>query len=560
MIKESFNFLDLLKKKEYSKILSIIDGEKQEGEITSDLLNLSGFCRMMLNESNDSIKIAMSDFKKSYYKETDENKSVERFKNLINASVIYFDNEFIKKENVLREEFFDEIISIFNKKKNLFENNLSVMKVILKVFKRKSNLKKVLDCLKKTIKLSADIDSIVSYVYFNNYLYDWSQSDYLKNSEILNNELATYSSNELVELKDTKNEKINLGFISSDLKSKHSITYFFRSIILNYNKDKFNIYLYHNHNVEDDTTKEFEKYVFKTFHISHLKDIDVINKIRKDEIDIIIDLNGFSSNHRLALFKNRLARIQILWCGYTNTSGLKEMDYLILDKNLITSNEENLYSEKIIYLPNIWNCHSGYNLQRTENEMPFKKNKFITFGSFNNFLKINDDVVEVWSSILKKVKKSKLVLKTSISISQEEYKKKFEKYGVLDSIIFLKYDKNFDDHLNKYKQIDIALDTFPWNGVTTSFEAVWMNVPVVVMNGYNYNSRCGYSIIKNLKLPNLLAEDKKDYIDKAVSLAQNQEKLLQIRKKIFQNALNSPLFDKKKFSEDFFSLIQKIYK
>ncbi len=560
MIKESFNFLDLLKKKEYSKILSIIDGEKQEGEITSDLLNLSGFCRMMLNESNDSIKIAMSDFKKSYYKETDENKSVERFKNLINASVIYFDNEFIKKENVLGEEFFDEIISIFNKKKNLFENNLSVMKVILKVFKRKSNLKKVLDCLKKTIKLSADIDSIVSYVYFNNYLYDWSQSDYLKNSEILNNELATYSSNELVELKDTKNEKINLGFISSDLKSKHSITYFFRSIILNYNKDKFNIYLYHNHNVEDDTTKEFEKYVFKTFHISHLKDIDVINKIRKDEIDIIIDLNGFSSNHRLALFKNRLARIQILWCGYTNTSGLKEMDYLILDKNLITSNEENLYSEKIIYLPNIWNCHSGYNLQRTENEMPFKKNKFITFGSFNNFLKINDDVVEVWSSILKKVKKSKLVLKTSISISQEEYKKKFEKYGVLDSIIFLKYDKNFDDHLNKYKQIDIALDTFPWNGVTTSFEAVWMNVPVVVMNGYNYNSRCGYSIIKNLKLPNLLAEDKKDYIDKAVSLAQNQEKLLQIRKKIFQNALNSPLFDKKKFSEDFFSLIQKIYK
>ncbi len=560
MIKESFNFLDLLKKKEYSKILSIIDGEKQEGEITSDLLNLSGFCRMMLNESNDSIKIAMSDFKKSYYKETDENKSVERFKNLINASVIYFDNEFIKKENILGEEFFDEIISIFNKKKNLFENNLSVMKVILKVFKRKSNLKNVLDCLKKTIKLSADIDSIVSYVYFNNYLYDWSQSDYLKNSEILNNELATYSSNELVELKDTKNEKINLGFISSDLKSKHSITYFFRSIILNYNKDKFNIYLYHNHNVEDDTTKEFEKYVFKTFHISHLKDIDVINKIRKDEIDIIIDLNGFSSNHRLALFKNRLARIQILWCGYTNTSGLKEMDYLILDKNLITSNEENLYSEKIIYLPNIWNCHSGYNLQRTENEMPFKKNKFITFGSFNNFLKINDDVVEVWSSILKKVKKSKLVLKTSISISQEEYKKKFEKYGVLDSIIFLKYDKNFDDHLNKYKQIDIALDTFPWNGVTTSFEAVWMNVPVVVMNGYNYNSRCGYSIIKNLKLPNLLAEDKKDYIDKAVSLAQNQEKLLQIRKKIFQNALNSPLFDKKKFSEDFFSLIQKIYK
>ena len=185
------------------------------------------------------------------------------------------------------------------------------------------------------------------------------------------------------------------------------------------------------------------------------------------------------------------------------------MDYLIVDKNLIDRKEENLYSEKIIYLPNIWNCHSGYDFKRLENKMPFENNKFITFGSFNNFLKINDEVVEVWASILNKVKNSKLILKTSISVSQELYIKKFEKYGVLGSIIFSKYSKNFNDHLDRYKQIDIALDTFPYNGVTTSFEAIWMNVPVLVMNGYNYNSRCGSSIIKNLKLPNLIAETRK---------------------------------------------------
>ena len=235
------------------------------------------------------------------------------------------------------------------------------------------------------------------------------------------------------------------------------------------------------------------------------------------------------------------------------------MDYLIVDKNLINPNEESLYSEKIIYLKSIWNCHSGYNFKRLENEMPFKKNKFITFGSFNNFLKINDEVVEVWSSILKKVKNSKLILKTSISISQEIYLKKFEKYEVLDSIIFSKYNNNFNEHLNRYKEIDIALDTFPWNGVTTSFEAIWMNVPVIVMNGYNFNSRCGSSINKNLNLKSLIADNKNDYIEKAVTLAQNHDKLHELRKNLFENALKTPLYDQKKFSDEFFSSLEKIY-
>ena len=559
MSKENVNFLQLFKEKKYSKILTIIENELNEDQITSGLLNLSGVCRMMLNNSNESIKLAMIDFKNSYLKEIDKNKSVEPFKNFVNASVIYFDNEFTKNENALGENFFEEIIEIFNENKKFFEDNFSVMKAMLKVFKRTSNIKNVIECLKKIIKLDPDPDAIASYVYFNNYLYNWSQSDYLENTKDLNSKLPIYPPKELVTLKNQKNKKINLGFISSDLKSKHSVTYFFRSIIKNYNKDKFNIFLYHNHNIQDDTTEEFKKYTYKTSHISHLKDVDVINTIRNDEIDIIIDLNGFASNHRLALFKNRLAKTQILWCGYTNTTGIKEMDYLIVDKNLINPNEESLYSEKIIYLKNIWNCHSGYNFKRLENEMPFKKNKFITFGSFNNFLKINDEVVEVWSSILKKVKNSKLILKTSISISQEIYLKKFEKYEVLDSIIFSKYNNDFNEHLNRYKEIDIALDTFPWNGVTTSFEAIWMNVPVIVMNGYNFNSRCGSSINKNLNLKSLIADNKNDYIEKTVTLAQNHDKLHELRKNLFENALKTPLYDQKKFSDEFFSSLEKIY-
>ena len=163
-------------------------------------------------------------------------------------------------------------------------------------------------------------------------------------------------------------------------------------------------------------------------------------------------------------------------------------------------------------------------------------------------------------TILKKVKKSKLVLKTSISISQEEYKKKFEKYGVLDSIIFLKYDKNFDDHLNKYKQIDIALDTFPWNGVTTSFEAVWMGVPVITMAGYNFNSRCGESINKNLNMEQLIAKDEDDYVQKVVNLTNNTDDYINIRNSIFIDAIKSPLFNTEDYSKSFFKALEEIVK
>ena len=564
MSNQNNNFLGLFKEKKYSTIISIIESKLSENQRTSGLLNLKGVCRMMISDSSESIKLAVEDFRKSYYKETDKSKLVEPIKNLINASVILFETEFIKNERFLDNDFFDEINTIYKENKDLFENNLHLIKAISKVYKRTVDVKNVIKCLERIIKLDSNRtaiqDTVAAYNYYNNYRNDWAQSDFLVNSKKINDILVKYPSKDLINLKTKKNKRINIGFISSDIKSKHSVTYFLRSVISVYDKEKFIIHLYHNHNKNDDEiTKEFERYVFKTIHINKLSDKEVINIIRKDEIDIIIDLNGFSGNHRLNLFKNRLAPIQILWCGYTNTTGLNEMDYLIVDRNQVNPEEESLYSEKMIYLPNIWNCHSGYDFKRSENAMPFKKNKFISFGSFNNFLKINDEVIEVWASILKEVENSRLYLKTSTAISQSTFKSKFEKYGVLSSVFFLNYSKNFNDHLEKYKLIDIALDTFPWNGVTTTFESIWMNVPVIVMDGNNFSSRCGSSIVKNLNLSNLIAKNKEEYINKAVTLAQNQQMLIDLRKDLFKNALKTPLFDKTSFSNEFFSSLEKIY-
>jgi len=209
-------------------------------------------------------------------------------------------------------------------------------------------------------------------------------------------------------------------------------------------------------------------------------------------------------------------------------------------------------------LPEIWNSHSGLDLERYHYPPPQTINKHVTFGSFNNFNKINDDVIKVWSNILNKVEGSKLILKSSTKKEVSRMKKIFGKYTSIGSISFLKTKKSFKEHLYLYKNIDIALDTFPYNGVTTSFEAIWMGVPVLVMKGFNFNSRCGESINKNLGLVDLISNDEIDYVYKAVDLANDKSKLLEIRKKIFDNAISSSLFDAKRFTNNFFNLLEKI--
>ena len=221
--------------------------------------------------------------------------------------------------------------------------------------------------------------------------------------------------------------------------------------------------------------------------------------------------------------------------------------------------EQKLYAEKVIYLPQIWNCHSGFNFERIEHPAPFKKNNYFTFGSFNNFDKVNSDVIEIWSNILKHVKNSKLVLKSGKQYhSFKRVMDLFKKNNVLDSIVFLEKKKKLEDHLDTYKSIDLALDTYPYNGVTTSFEAIWMGVPVLTMAGYNFNSRCGESINKNLGIENLIAKSSEEYVLRAVDLANNQDKFLKLRKFVYRNALNTPLFDAQKFSKNFYNCLKKL--
>ena len=557
----SLKLKKLYEEKKYKEIINIIS-ELEDINLNSGLLNLLGVCKMQYNNSAENLKSAIQDFRKAYSSEKKTENSLNALKNFINASIDLFDIEFKSNEINLTDNILKEIFLYFDDNKDYFEKNDELTRALVRALVRNVDIEKVIYYLNKIAeKETSSIDALASYIYYQSFTYNWDQKSFLKYSRILDQKLITYPQDKIVKISGSDRKKINIGFHSADIRSRHSVTHFLKTVLVNYDRNKFNISIYDGNkpDKEDSTTRDFKQYVDNMTNIRNLDDIGVINLVRNDKIDILIDLMGLTSNHRLSLYKNRLAPTQITWCGFQNTTGIKEMDYIIADKNLIFEDEKKLYSEKILYMEDIWNCHSGFDLPRLQSSAPIVENKFITFGSFNNYNKINDRVIKVWSKILKKVKNSKLILKSSNATFRSAMVEKFRKYDVLNSIEFLSFKGNFEDHLNQYKKIDIALDTFPYNGVTTSFEAIWMGVPVLTMKGFNYNSRSGESINKNLNLRELIAENENDYINIAVSLEKNVKNLKKIRNVVFDNALSSPLFDQKKFSNQFFKSLEKIY-
>ena len=561
-MEKKINLQKLFIEKKYEDIISIIENNIPEKQKNAAIINLLGVCRLSKKKVNkEDIVSAINDFQKSYLKEKEIKESLQGFKNFINASLRLFDFENSEKNHQNSILYFENALNFFEQNKNYLGKEESILVLLTRVHKRLNNLDKVRFYLRELINNKFHSpQNICNYIYYNCFSKDWSQLEFLRYGKLLQQNLPIYPKNKFISSNYFKNKKIKIGFLSSDIINNHSVTYFLKTVINNYDKNNFQIYLYLNNKkiYHDETTQFFIDKVDNSHNISDLNDTDAINLIRNDKIDILIDLMGITSDSRLQIIKNRVASKQILWCGYCNTTGVDEMDFIIADKNLIYESEHNLYREKILYLPNIWNCHSGINFKRSFNEAPSTQNNNITFGSFNNFNKISDNVIKTWSEILKTVKNSKLILKSSSPTMTSSLSNKFEKENVLGSIEFEPHVKNFDEHMRHYKKIDIALDTFPYNGVTTSFEAIWMGVPVLTMQGYNFNSRCGESINKNLNLNCLIAKDEQDYILKAKEFS-NYDKLSKIRKKIFDDAFLSPLFDEKNFSKDFFNLLKSVH-
>jgi len=364
-----------------------------------------------------------------------------------------------------------------------------------------------------------------------------------------------------LEIKQSTNHEatpLKVGYVSPDFRN-HSVAYFLEGILKHSNKNNVTNFCYSDVINKDDVTKRFEELSDYWRDVSMFDDKALAELVQQDDIDILIDLCGHISGNRLPMFALKPAAIQITYLGYPNTTGLSTMDYRIIDQNTDPEGSEEMMTESPLYIEPCFISYSPYENSPDVSRLPALKNGYVTFGSFNNLAKMSDEVIDVWSKILIKTPDSKLCIKArqyADTIIKSEHIKRFKKAGIDESRLqFLTYSNTTTEHLQMYNSIDIALDTFPYNGTTTTFEAMWMGVPVVCFTGTRHASRVGMTILKNLDTDELLADNQQQYIDIACNLAADIEKLQEIREQLRPQMLGSPLLDIEDFSKKFESAL-----
>ena len=538
------NFKNLFGEKKYQEIINQIKNLKPE-EKTPQILHILGICKVIKDPYNkENLKSAREDFRETFLKESNTNLGIEALSNFINISTDLLETK--------------ESLNYYKNLDDSSKNNLQLLKALSRLYQFSVSTKDRMKILEKILKINPkSINDWCSYIYTSNFHSSWDQEKIFSTAKKFISNVPIYNLDNLKLDQNVTNRKIRLAFLSSDIFEGHSITYFLRGLIKNINRNNFEIFAISNSN-KDESKNSYKNLFHEWINISKMEDIDSINLIRSKKFDITIDLMGLTSENRISLLKNKISPIQITWLGYCNTTGIDQVDYIFADDNLIFNHEYNFYAEKVKKLKNIWNVHGGFNFERSEIKLPFFKKKFFTFGSFNNLNKVSDENLKVWAKIISRVKNSRLLLKSSISYNLDSFIEKLKQYNLFEKVDIIKRKEDFKTHLNLYDQVDLALDTFPYNGVTTTFEALWKGVPVLTLQGYNFNSRCGSSIIKNLGEKSLLSNSKDQYVEKAVYLATNINKLAELRMNLYKNLFKTPLFDIVKFSKNFEELLYEV--
>ena len=351
-------------------------------------------------------------------------------------------------------------------------------------------------------------------------------------------------------VKKQPGDKLRVGYVSGDL-NKHSVAYFFEPLLQNHNPNAIETFCYYNDKKIDEITDRLITTSNNWHSIFGVSDTDVINLIKNDKIDILVDLSGHTDKNRLLVFAQKPAPIQVTWLGYPNTTGLSAIDYRLTDIIADPIGEaDDLHSETLLRLPNGFQCYKGDQTVIADVNLPQKSNGYITFGSFNNLSKVTPEVIQVWSKILHAIPTSRLILKNSqLNHGKKQLLELFKQEGIAEDRIKL-YGAlaSTEEHLTLYNAIDIGLDPFPFNGATTTCEALWMGVPVITLLGDRHVARVGASILTNIGLTDFIAQDIDDYVELAIKMAANTDYLQETRQGLRERMESSPLCNGKSFA------------
>lgn len=351
-----------------------------------------------------------------------------------------------------------------------------------------------------------------------------------------------------------KGRLLRLAYVSPDFR-EHSVAYFIESLLQAHDKDKFEIFCYSSVPNADETTLRIKSLATHWRDISKQSVDQIVIQIRKDKIDVLIDLSGHTAHNHLPVFARKPAPVQITWLGYPNTTGLQMMDYRLVDNITDPEGYEAFCTEQLIRMPGCFICYKPPESIPDIKPLPCETNGYITFGSFNNLSKMGESCIRTWADLLLRVPDARLLIKNR-SLTSESLKTRYRQYFVdqgidVNRIIMMGHTATRYGHLDLYNQIDIALDTFPYNGTTTTCEALLMGVPVIALAGDRHAARVSASLLTAIGHDDLLAGSIDDFISRACALAADVEKLQQLHTSLRADMQGSCLCHSAAFARHF---------
>jgi predicted O-linked N-acetylglucosamine transferase (SPINDLY family) len=348
------------------------------------------------------------------------------------------------------------------------------------------------------------------------------------------------------QLPPLQGRRLRIGYVSPNF-SRHSVGYFIEPVIRHHDREKFEIFCYYAHDKSDDTTARLRTRADHWRDIPQTDGAEFAQMVRADGIDVLVDLAGHSKSNRLAGFAHRPAPLQITWLGYPDTTGLPVMDARITDAIADPVPQSDAFnSERLLRIAGGFLCY-----QPPSDSPPVGVNinapSVVVFGSFNNIAKLTAGTLRLWCEILDAIPGSRLVLKSaSLNFTEtaDRVIEAFEQFGIAGGRIDIRgWVARREQHLALYEGIDIALDTYPYNGTTTTCEALWMGVPVVTRAGDTHMSRVGASLLHAAGLDDLVTHDGTDYVETAVALAGDEARRRELRSILRQRLEQSTLLD-----------------
>jgi protein O-GlcNAc transferase len=344
--------------------------------------------------------------------------------------------------------------------------------------------------------------------------------------------------------------RIRVGYFSPDF-SRNVAGHFIRPLVSHHDRSRFELYLYSNTAIEDDYTAWFRSHCDHWTDIRRMDPKQVANAITADRIDVMVDLAGHTKGNILAALSYKPAPIQITMLDYFDTTGVAAIDYFVSDEYHSPPGSPQRFVETLIRLPTIRLCYEPVDIAPPVRDLPAVRNGFITFGSFNRRQKVTPDVIALWSRVLHAVPRSRLVLKGSFfdkTDTQRTILDGFAAGGLAPDRIEFRGRSDHRDVLEEYGDVDIGLDTFPWNGGLTTCEALLMGVPVIALKGDRIIGRQSAAMLHALGLDDFAADDEEGYIDIARRWSGDIEGLARLRKGLRQRLEESPLCDAERYA------------